>query len=168
LDGSGHGLDGSDHGPVRPFLTDLLACASHVLTHGFAEVLHQHGVSLPVWRVMAALHARPGATVSRLAEACLLQQPTMTKLLDRMVREGLVTRTPDTQDRRIVRVALAAEGQARAAELAAAAARYEAKILAIYPQAEEIKSVLRDIIARSGPALRHAPDGGYSRDEENA
>ena len=139
---------------AQEFLPDLLARAAHVLIQGFATELRQRGVSLPVWRVLAALLARPGQTVSGLAEACLLQQPTMSKLLDRMARAGLVTRVLDARDRRVVRIALTPEGEAKAAGLVAAAERYEAELLARHPQAEGIKAVLRDIIARSGPA-RH-------------
>jgi DNA-binding MarR family transcriptional regulator len=135
-----------------PFLPDLLAHASHALTQDFAAELRGRGTSLPVWRVLAALHASPGLTVTALAEACLLQQPTMTKLLDRMARDGLVARAPDARDRRAVRVALTQDGDARAAELVAAAERYEAGVLAPHPEAEGTKAVLRDIIAGAGPA----------------
>ena len=138
--------------------------ASHALVQGFAEELRRRGTGLPVWRVLAALHASPGRTVTGLAEACLLQQPTMTKLLDRMVRDGLVTRAPDARDRRVVRVALAPEGEAKAAELTAAAERYEAEVLARHPQAEGIKAVLRDILAGSGPAP-HVRRGEGARGE---
>ncbi len=160
--------EASGHGPAERLLPDLLARASHVVVQGFGEELRQRGTSLPVWRVLAALHASPGLTVTGLAEACLLQQPTMTKLLDRMVRDGLVTRAPDARDRRIVRVALTPDGEAKAAELAAAAERYEARVLARHPQAEGIKAVLRDIVARSGPVPRHVHDGGDGEDEGSA
>ena len=142
--------------PAEPFLPDLLARASHTLVQGFAEELRERGASLPVWRVLAALHASPGQTVTALAEACLLQQPTATKLLDRMARDGLVARAPDARDRRVVRVALTPEGEAKAAELVAAAERYEAGVLARHPRAEGIRAVLRDIIAGSD----RAPDAG--------
>jgi MarR family transcriptional regulator, organic hydroperoxide resistance regulator len=147
-----------DYQLAGPFLADLLARASHTLVQGFSEELRKRGTSLPVWRVMATLHASPGLTVTGLAEACLLQQPTMTKLLDRMVREGLVTRAPDAHDRRVQRITLTPKGEARAAELAAAAERHEAEVLARHPEAEGIKPVLRDIIARSG-SMGHARDG---------
>ncbi len=152
-------LDASGHGPAERLLPDLLARASHALVQGLAEELRKRGTSLPVWRVLAALHASPGRTVTGLAEACLLQQPTATKLLDRMVRDGLVTRAPDARDRRVQRIALTPEGEARAAGLVAAAGRYEAEVLARHPQAEGIKDVLEDIIAKSGPARRHARGG---------
>jgi len=151
--------DASGHGPAERLLPGLLARASHALVQGFAEELRRRGTSLPVWRVMAALLARPGRTVTGLAEACLLQQPTMTKLLDRMARDGLVARAPDARDRRVVRIALTPQGEAKAAGLVAAAERYEAELLARHPQAEGIKAVLRDIVARSGPALRHGGGG---------
>ena len=154
--------------PGGPFLPDLLARASHALVQGFAEELRERGTSLPVWRVLAALSARPNETVTGLAEACLLQQPTMTKLLDRMARDGLVARSQDARDRRVVHVALTPEGEARAAELAVAAARYEAEVLARHPQAAGIRAVLRDIVARSGPALRHTRDGEDGQGGEGA
>ncbi len=140
--------------PADRFLDDhlphLLARAAHALAQEFHAELRRRGATVPVWRVLAALSARPGETVTRLAEACLLQQPTMTKLLDRMVRDGLVTRAPDARDRRVVRVALTPEGEAKAAELLAVAERYEAEVLARHPQAEGIKAVLLDIIGGSG------------------
>ena len=139
----------SGHLPAEPFLPDLLARASHALARGFAGELRGRGTSLPVWRVMAALHARPDRTVGDLAEACASQQPTMTKLLDRMARDGLVARAPDPRDRRVVRVALTPDGATKAAELVAAAERYEAEVLARFPGAEGMRAVLRDIVAGS-------------------
>ncbi len=159
-------LDVSGRGAAERLLADLLAQAAHVVIQGFAGELRRRGASLPVWRVLAALSARPGETVTGLAEACLLQQPTTTKLLDRMARDGLVARAPDARDRRIVRVVLTPEGEARAAELAAVAERHEAGVLARHPEAEGIKAVLRDIVARppgSAPP-RHGGGGEGGRD----
>ena len=132
------------------FLPHLLARAAHAAAEGFGAELHRHGVSVPVWRVPAALADGPGETVSALAHACLLQQPTMTKVLDRMVRDGLVERRQDDRDRRLVRVALTGAGAARAADLIALARRHEAEVLARHPRAGEIRDILRDIAARPG------------------
>jgi DNA-binding MarR family transcriptional regulator len=156
------------HHSAQEFLPDLLARASHVAVEGFAAALRERGVSLPVWRVMAALSARPGESVTRLAEVCLLQQPTTTKLLDRMARDGLVARVPDARDRRIVRVALTPEGEAMAAGLLALAGRHEAEVLARHPQADAVKPVLRDIVARFGSTPQPVRGEEDDRDEEDA
>jgi DNA-binding MarR family transcriptional regulator len=135
---------------VEGYLLYLLARVSHVLSGEFHQQLRRRSVAVPVWRVLASLSGSAGETVTGLAEVCLLQQPTMTKLLDRMVRDGLVTRSQDTRDRRVVRVALTPRGQALAAELIDAARQHEASVLARFPEVEAIglKGVLRSVLER--------------------
>ena len=135
---------------IDDYLLYLMARASHAVSDEFHGQLRRRGISVPVWRVLASLVGSRGETVTGLAEICLLQQPTMTKLLDRMVRDGLVQRTQDSRDRRVVRVALTQRGEAIATELAQAAKRHEAEVLARHPEAEAmaIKDLLRAILAR--------------------
>ena len=132
------------------FLPHLLARAAEAAAEAFHAELRVRGTAVPVWRVLAALAGGRAQAVTALAAACLLQQPTMTKLLDRMERDGLVRRLPDERDRRVVRVTLTAAGAARAADLLALARRHEADLLARHPEAEAIKPVLRAILARPG------------------
>ena len=105
---------------------------------------------MPVWRVLASLSGSGGETVTGLAEVCLLQQPTMTKLLDRMVRDGLVTRSQDARDRRVVRVALTPQGETLAAELITAARQHESNVLARFPEMEamDLRTMLRSVLER--------------------
>jgi MarR family transcriptional regulator, organic hydroperoxide resistance regulator len=141
---------------IDDYLLYLLARASHVVSTEFHEQLRRRSISVPVWRVLASLIGSTGETVTGLAEVCLLQQPTMTKLLDRMVRDGLVKRSQDTRDRRVVRVALTPRGETVANELAEVAKLHEAEVLARHPEAEAlaIKSLLRAIMARNGKPRR--------------
>ncbi len=135
---------------VEDYLLYLLARTSHVLSGEFHQQLRRRSVGVPVWRVLASLSGSRGETVTGLAEVCLLQQPTMTKLLDRMVRDGLVTRAQDARDRRVVRVALTPQGEALAAELIGAARQHEASVLARFPEMEtmNLKAVLRSVLER--------------------
>lgn len=142
---------------VDDYLLSLLARASHAVSSEFHDRLRTRGVSVPVWRVLATLSG--GAeTVSALAEACLLQQPTMTKVLDRMQRDGLVSRQQDGRDRRLVRVHLAPKGAAMVGDLLAAARAHEAEIVARHPEAATMKNLLRALILRQG--RRSRPRGG--------
>lgn len=141
---------------IDDYLLYLLARASHLISAEFHEQLRRKGVAIPVWRVLASLVGGEGETVTGLAEVCLLQQPTMTKLLDRMTRDGLVTRTQDTRDRRVVRVVMTERGQQMVNELVEAARRHEAEVIARHPVAEagELKTLLRSMIQLHGKSRR--------------
>ena len=154
-----NGVDSSPSAPpkrigtgnfVEGYLLYLLARVSHVLSGEFHQQLRRRSVAVPVWRVLASLSGSKGETVTGLAEVCLLQQPTMTKLLDRMVRDGLVTRSQDARDRRVVRVALTPRGETLAAELIGAARQHEANVLTRFPEMEtaNLKTVLRSVLER--------------------
>lgn len=141
---------------IDDYLLYLLARASHLISSEFHEQLRRRGIAVPVWRVLASLVGNEGETVTGLAETCLLQQPTMTKLLDRMVRDGLVRRAQDTRDRRVVRVALTERGETMVGDLLDAAQRHESEVLARHPQADsaQLRELLRAIITRHAKPRR--------------
>jgi len=125
----------------------LLTVAAHAASDSFNEVLRLRGVSVPVWRVLAVLLERPGTKVTDLSRRCLLQQPTMTKLLDRMARDRLVQRSTSNEDHRVVHVTLTTGGMALAAALVEAAKQHEAALIARHPQVDAIRDGLRAIIS---------------------
>ncbi len=135
---------------IDDYLLYLLARASHAISAEFHEQLRRRGVSVPVWRVLASLVGGDGETVTGLAAVCLLQQPTMTKLLDRMVRDGLVQRAQDAQDRRVVRIRLTSRGEDMVANLLEVARQHEAEVLARHDlvDGDPLKELLRGLIAR--------------------
>lgn len=141
---------------VDDYLLSLLARASHAVSSEFHGRLRTRGISVPVWRVLASLSGSTGETVSTLASACLLLQPTMTKVLDRMERDGLVRRKQDATDRRLVRIHLTPRGEALVADLLQAARQHEAEIVARHPETAAIKDLLRALIARQNARRRRA------------
>lgn len=62
------------------------------------------------WAVLLMLWQEDERTPGELANLTVKDQTTMTRLLDGMVRKGLVTRSPDKDDRRRVRVSLTEKG----------------------------------------------------------
>jgi DNA-binding MarR family transcriptional regulator len=131
---------------VDDYLLYLLARASHDASAGFHARLKARGVAVPVWRVVATLAgAEDGELVGALAAACLMQQPTMTKLLDRMEADGLVRR--DRQGRQ-TRIRLTPAGDRLAAELVPLARAHEAELLARHEAvAPALKALLKALIA---------------------
>lgn len=136
---------------VDGYLLALLARASHAASAGFHAQLKARGVAVPVWRVLATLEgATEGVTVGELADVCLMQQPTMSKLLDRMAADGLVARQ---RQGRMMRIRLTPPGAALAAELVAEARAHEAALLARHAgAAPALKALLRDIAGPSSEA----------------
>jgi len=58
-----------------------------------------------------SLWLKDGLKITDIARAAGLDTSTMTGLLDRMERDGLVTRTADAADRRTLRIFLTDEGK---------------------------------------------------------
>jgi DNA-binding MarR family transcriptional regulator len=143
---------------VDDYLLYLMARASHAISSEFHSTLRKAGVTVPVWRVLATLSGSPGETVTGLAEACLLQQPTMTKLLDRMVRDGIVKRLPDQRDRRVVRIQMLPRGEQIVRDLLVSAKAHESEVLARFPSVDRIqlKQLLRAMMAKPPRARRGA------------
>ncbi|MGQ7296622.1 MarR family winged helix-turn-helix transcriptional regulator [Quadrisphaera sp. KR29] len=74
----------------------------------------QHGVGLREYDVLYALTTAEGgrARLGALAEAVLLPQPSLSRLVDRLVAQGLLRREPDPADRRGVVLVLTDDGRA--------------------------------------------------------
>ena len=77
------------------------------------ECLSEHGLAFREYSVLRLLQRAPdgGLTPSLLAQRIVCTTGAMTKLVDRLVRNGLVERTPDPEDRRGVLVALTPAGE---------------------------------------------------------
>lgn len=136
---------------VDDYLSYLLARASHQVSREFHAQLRPYRLSVPHWRVLATLIEADGLSLGELAEAVLFKQPTVTRVIDRMVRDGWVKRTTGSDDRRRVRVHITPRGETAVRELVKKAKMHEADILRSYSPAEidNLKRILRDLIERS-------------------
>src|SRR4051794_33819799 len=87
---------------ARNYLAYLLARASFVVSSEFHAKVRKWQLSVPEWRVLACLLDVEGLSVGELAAMALMKQPGLTKVLDRMSRDGLLIRRGTTDDRRRV------------------------------------------------------------------
>lgn len=132
------------------YLAYLLARASHLVSAQFHAQLAAAGMSAPAWRILASLSDRPSLTIGELAELVILKQPTLSKILDRMIEEKLVARVPARDDRRRVNVSITPTGRQRVEDLLRRAKEHEAEALRGYAagEIESLKSMLRGMIMR--------------------
>lgn len=85
-----------------------------------ADLLAHHDLALGSYEVLMHLGEAPGGRLrmNDLADRALLSRSGLTRLVDRLEREGLVCRQSCTSDARGLFAALTAAGRARLAEAA--------------------------------------------------
>ena len=92
-----------------------------LLAADFQRVLKPHGLSEATYNVLrilrGALAEDVARTCSEIGEHMVTPVPDVTRLVDRLESRGLVLRTRDIEDRRIVRVSITDEGLAILAQL---------------------------------------------------
>src|SRR5262249_43427255 len=80
-------------------------------------VAERLGINRTDLRCVGIVLERGPVAAGQLAEAAGLSRGATTTAIDRLARAGYVRRVPDARDRRGVRVAATASGEARVAEL---------------------------------------------------
>ncbi len=70
------------------------------------ELRKNVGVTLGQWRVVWALMLQPGLTQKDLAEKVGIEGATLVPIIDKMEKENLLKRKPDSNDRRANRIYL--------------------------------------------------------------
>jgi 3-hydroxy-9,10-secoandrosta-1,3,5(10)-triene-9,17-dione monooxygenase reductase component len=135
---------------ARNYLAYLLARASFIVSNQFHARLGDWDLSVPEWRVLACLMDVEGLSVGELAAMALMKQPRLTKVLDRMQRDGLLQRRATADDRRRVTLHLTAKGRTRVAPVLLAAKAHEADLLTQFSDEERatIKYALDLLIDR--------------------
>lgn len=88
-----------------------LARAERGYLQTLALALTAHDLDIPSWRVLSQLHQKDQATVSDLAYHAIVKLPTMTKIVQRMQRAGLVSCQPSPEDLRATLVRLTPKGE---------------------------------------------------------
>lgn len=92
--------------PVDSYISYALAAAHRKLHIALNQKLKTLNVQVETWRVLHSLRSSRGKTMSELAEIVLMNPPTLTKLVDRMVADGLVQRQLAVEDHRRVQLVL--------------------------------------------------------------
>ena len=77
-----------------------------------STALRQCGLDQTQWRVLGLLGDKDESSVSDIARRGVIKISTLTRMLERMERDGLVTRKPWAKDRRIIKVKLEEKGRA--------------------------------------------------------
>jgi DNA-binding MarR family transcriptional regulator len=131
---------------VDEYLSALLARASIAVSTEFNADMGRRGMPIPHWRILGSLSDNPGLSLSDVAELTLIKQPTLTRLVQRLEKHGLVRKQIDPHDRRLVRLSLTTRGRNEVKDLIRIARERQKRVLHGL-DAEGLMAALRHLIA---------------------
>lgn len=97
--------------PLDEFLCFSVYSAGLAFNRVYKPMLDRFGLTYPQYLVLLALDEQSERTVSDLGQRLHLESNTLTPLMKRLEVAGLVTRTRDKADERVVRVSLTQSGR---------------------------------------------------------
>jgi DNA-binding MarR family transcriptional regulator len=119
----------SDHTDV----VELLDHADRAVDAVVTPVTAQEGLSREGWRILLLLAKGGGRSMGEIAEHASIPNPTATRLVDRLVVQGLAFRQTDPGDRRRILVHLAPTGKDAVERVSRQLERRVDSVLADYP-----------------------------------
>jgi len=91
-------------------LTLALLLAREAAMSFFRPLLNAHGLTEQQWRVIRILRQKGEMESFRLAEFACILRPSMTGVLARLERDGLIARKKSEEDQRVLLISLTNEG----------------------------------------------------------
>jgi DNA-binding MarR family transcriptional regulator len=150
----------------------LTTCSSEALNYVFiqtckahrsrtAELLERVDVHVGQELILVELWQADGMTITQLAERLEVQPPTVSRMVRRMERTGLVERRASADDQRVAIVHATDKGRSVRQAIEEAWATMEAEMTAGMTGAET--AAFHAMLARVRVNLKGGRDGGHSR-----
>jgi DNA-binding MarR family transcriptional regulator len=145
---------------ITRYLPYLINRVGVRIAGSFSEAIREHGITLQMWRVLAALNHDDGLRIGALAGSTSIDVSTLSRLVGTMQRRGLVVRERGNGgDARVVTVHLTDRAKKITRALVPMAQRYEAVALRDFTPDEiaALKAMLVRIYGNT-EALDQVPD----------
>lgn len=121
----------SGHGDkwLRTFVPYQLYRISNQLNQRLRVRLRKSGVNHARWRVLAVLRAYGKLKLGQIVDLTVMEQPSVSRIVTQLEREGLARRNVSKDDSRVVYVSLTAAGQKAFQEIYPTAKRHQKRAL---------------------------------------
>ena len=141
--------------PDKPDIDRIVEALVYLYTEGrrlTKEVARQHGLTGPQVTAIKMLEAFGDLSLTELSARMKAKNSTLTGIIDRMQRDGLVERARSDEDRRVVLIRLTDRGR----ELASAVPVASMQIFATALQAlsHDERTTLRKLLRKVSDAVR--------------
>ncbi len=110
------------------------------------ELRRKTGVTFGQWKILTMLSREDGLTQKEIADRCEVEGPTLIPVIDKMEKQGFVTRKVDREDRRINRISLTTRADATWNSLVDCSTQVRKSSLRDIPE-EQVK-IIRDVLEK--------------------
>lgn len=141
-----HGFSSQED--LDDFLPYLLNRISSRLDQELLTDLRPLRISVPRWRVLAALRTGDGRSMGELSQETVIEQSSLSRVVDQMERDRLVERHLCNEDHRIVEVYLTETGRAMFNTIYPLAYRDHLRVIEGFSEAQinMLTSMLRQVL----------------------
>ena len=131
--------DNGDHW-LGKFVPYLMYRITNQLNRALRKKLKRSGINLARWRVLAVLKDDGRMNIGQIVERTIIEQPTVSRIVDQLEREGLAVRETCDDDSRFVQVKLTQGGKKAFREIHPTAIGHQEQALQGFTQ-QEIKTL---------------------------
>jgi len=136
----------------------LLACTTLIEGELRRRFREEFDFTMPRFDVLAQLDREPsGLVLGELPKRLMVSAGNLTPIVDRLVEDGYITRTPSTLDRRVQIICMTVEGRKAFRRMAKGHGSWLAELLAEFPadrldgligDLDELKGAVRDALQK--------------------
>ena len=123
------------------FVPYLLYRITGQLNRNLRRGLRRSGINLARWRVLAVLKDNGRMNIGQIVERTIIEQPTVSRIVDQLETEELALRETSEEDSRFVEVMLTQAGEKAFEKIYPLASRHQEKALQEFTP-EEIKTLV--------------------------
>lgn len=155
---------------VDDYLLALLAQASQIISSEFHDIVQKNGLTITEWRVLSILSSTGIISVGDLARVSTSKQPTVTRVVDKLVTAGYVRRIEHQSDRRVTLVKITPAGRTLITGLIDKAKEHEKDVIRRLQPLDvgRLKESLRSIIMQDRERSAQTTDARLSDQPANA
>lgn len=125
---------------------------SNQVSETFATRLATHGVSVPQWVVLRVLAEAESMPLKDIVQRVGVDQGSLSRMVERLLTRGLVTRTASLDDRRAVAISLTTKGHQLVPKLAREADENDRAFFGALPARErkQFLATVRTLLTQNG------------------
>lgn len=118
------------------FVPYLIYRITNQLNRALRKRLKRSGMNIARWRVLAVLKDNGRLHIGQIANRTIIEQPTVSRIVDQLEREGLAIRETSGPDSRFVHVVLTKAGEQAFADIYPTATKHQEQALRGFSQRE--------------------------------